>query len=212
MVAVSPALGFALTRGQWTRWLDELTGASIALAATLKLNSGIPGLVFSQIWIITSWTLLKKKATNKQAAPGKLLKKITQHLVITGLAGAVAGIVIQAASDLAEGVYSTVLKTYSIVLESQGSSQTAVSKLLLLPLQISPIEAIAQRQTGVVPFVPLVAAFWGCVGWSAWQTHTPGSSRLRHATGLFLPLSSALVAFSLGRGLTHRLSFLPVYC
>jgi len=90
MVAVSPALGFALTRGQWTRWLDELTGASIALAATLKLNSGIPGLVFSRIWIITSWTLLKTKATNKQAAPGKLLKKITQHLVITGLAAAVA--------------------------------------------------------------------------------------------------------------------------
>ena len=116
---------------------------------------------------------------------------------------------IQATSDLTEGVYSTVLKTYSIVLESQASSQTAVSKLLLLPLQISPIEAIAQRQTGVVLFVPLVAAFWGCVGWSVWQMRPPGSSRLRHATALYLLLSSALVAFSLGRGLTHRLSFLP---
>ena len=209
IVAVSPALGFALTRGRWTGWLDVLTGSAIAFAATLKLNSGIPGLVFSGIWIITASALIRTKVTDKQAGPRQTLGTITQHVALVGLASAIAAIAIKAASGLSEGVYSTVLKTYSVVLESQASSQTGMSKLLLLPLQINPIEAIAQRQTGVLLFVPIVTAFWACVAWSAWQMRAPGTSRLRHATALFLLLSSALVAFSLGRGLTHRLFFLP---
>ena len=209
MVAVSPALGFALARGRWTRWLDVLTGSAIALTATLKLNSGIPGLVFSGIWIMTASALIRTKDPDKQKAPRKLLKKIGQHLALAGLAAAVAAIAIQVASGLSEGLYNTVFKTYSVVLQSQASNQTAFSKLLLLPLQIDPIEAIAQRQTGVLLFLPIVAAFWACVGCSAWKIHASGTSRLRHATALFLLLSSALVAFSLGRGLTHRLFFLP---
>lgn len=209
IIAVSPALGFALNRGQWTRWLDVLTGCSIAWAATLKLNSGIPGLAFSLVWIILVAALHGTRHANKQTTAEWQANRIARHLALTATAAALAAITMQTASGLSESIYGTVFRTYSVVLESQASSQTAISKLLLLPLQINPIEAIERRQAGVLLFLPIIVGFWGCLGWSVWQLRAAEAVRLRHATALFLMLSSALVAFSLGRGLTHRLFLLP---
>ena len=196
-VALAPALGLALARGRWTAAQGVLSGCCLAVALTLKLNNSGPGLLLSGLWM----------AAVLLAGGGRRLT--LRGVLPIGLAAAATALLLDRLAGLAGGLYPRIAATYGAVLASQASSQAAPWRLLLLPLQINPVEAISEGQGGVLLFLPLVAAFWLALAWSVRRLGRPGDHRLRHATALLLLLASALVGLSLGRGLTHRLFLLP---
>jgi len=196
-VALAPALALALAGGRWTVLVALVSGLSFSAGLTLKLNNSGPGLLLSGLWMVV--VLL---------AEGGLRLRV-RRLLPFGLAAGALVLLLDRIAGLTGGLYPGIAATYGAVLQSQATSQAAAPRLLLLPLQINPFEAIGQRQTGVLLLLPLVPAFWLALVWSANRLRRPGDHRLRHATALLLLLASALVGLSLGRGLTHRLFLLP---
>ncbi len=67
------------------------------------------------------------------------------------------------------GLYSNILNTHLLVAESQAASQANWQKILLVPLQINPIQALKEQQTGILIFSTLVLAFWSATIWNSWQ-------------------------------------------
>lgn len=199
-VALLPALWLALQGGKWNRWLGLLSGACLAYGLTLKLNNSGPGLLLSGLWI---GAVLLGRHRWRWPPPGA----IVGGLGWVALGGLGTGFLLSWLMGLPGGLYPRIVTTYAAVLQSQAASQAAWGKLLQLPLQIQPLEAL--HQGGVLIFFPLVLVFWLALGWSLRQLRTGGQSSLRHATALLLLLSTALVGLSLGRGLTHRLFLLP---
>ena len=196
-VALAPALALALARGRWSNGLGLLTGGCLSIALTLKLNNSGPGLLLSGLWMMA--VLVTRRPRPRPAA---LLLPLLP-------AAAAMALLLDRLAMVPGGLWVRLIDTYAAVLHSQASSQAAAPRLLLLPLQINPIEAIGQRQAGVLLLLPLVPAFWLALAWSLRRLRQPGDQHLRHATALLLLLASALVGLSLGRGLTHRLFLLP---
>jgi hypothetical protein len=142
------------------------------------------------------------------------LKKLDLGKIIMGcswilLGAVITGSLLSIAIPLEGGLYPNILKTYLLVAESQAASQANWQKILLIPLQIDPIQALKEQQTGVLIFTPLVLAFWSATIWNSWQILQKNDRNLRASTALLFLLSSALVGLSLGRGLTHKLFLLP---
>ncbi len=196
-VALAPALALALARGRWSVGLGVLTGCCLSTALTLKLNNSGPGLLLSGVWMAA-------------VLVGRHPRPRLGVLLLPLLASAAAmALLLERLAAIPGGLHARLIDTYTAVLASQATSQAAAPRLLLLPLQINPLEAISQRQAGVLLLLPLVPAFWLALAWSLSRLRRRGHHRLRHATALLLLLASGLVGLSLGRGLTHRLFLLP---
>jgi hypothetical protein len=201
-IALLPALLFLRNKGYWKWWLGITSGACLALGVTLKLNTSATGLLISALFI----TAALVKAQN--------LKKIDFRKIIMGcswifLGTLTTGYLLSMAMPSDGGLYSNIIKTYLLVAESQAASQANWQKILLVPLQINPIQALKEQQTGILIFSPLVLAFWSATAWNSWQILQKKDRNFRASTALLFLLSSALVGLSLGRGLTHKLFLLP---
>ena len=201
-IALLPAFLFLWNKGCWKWWLGITSGACLALGVTLKLNTSATGLLISALFITT--TLVRSQN----------LKKLDFGKIFTGcswilLGAVITGSLLSIAIPLEGGLYPNILKTYLLVAESQAASQATLQKILLIPLQINPIQALKEQQTGVLIFTPLVLAFWSATIWNSWQILQKSDRNLRASTALLFLLSSALVGLSLGRGITHKLFLLP---
>ena len=151
-VALAPALALALARGRWSNGLGLLTGCCFSTALTLKLNNSGPGLLLSVLWMAA--VLIGRRPLPRLAA---LLPPLA--------AAAATALLLNQLAAVPGGLYPRIFHTYAAVLQSQASSQAAAPRLLLLPLQINPLEAISQRQAGVLLLLPLVPAFWLALAW-----------------------------------------------
>ena len=201
-VALAPALALALSGGRGTPVVAALAGFSVSSALTLKLNNSGPGLLLSGLWMAA---VLFGSSGGGRLRPWRALPAAG----LAGLAALATALLLDRWAGLAGGLYPRIAGTYAAVLASQASSQASPGRLWQLPLQIDLPAALAQRQAGVLLFMPLVLAFWLALVWSLSRLRRLGVERLRHATALLLLLASALVGLSLGRGLTHRLFLLP---
>jgi len=114
-------------------------------------------------------------------------------------------------AGMGPNLYLEILNTYKIASESTAGGQFGLERLLRVPLQIDMISAFKERSLGVIVFLPFVALFWISLARSSYQliSKNPRNNFNQHWTSLFLMLSTIVVCYSLGRGLSHRLFLLP---
>ena len=101
------------------------------------------------------------------------------------------------------------IEFYSTAFKSKITERLTLAGLKTLPLGISPIDAIGGKKLGLILYLPLTIAWWLAVfesSISIWSKKNYYEKR-RFFVVLFFLTASALCAYTLGRGHTHKVLF-----
>lgn len=203
---IAPGLLFVFKRFKITKTVAIVSGSCLALGVTLKLNSFITTYSFCLAWIGLYFLLQKLKS--KQSFENKRHVKAFIYFVISAI---LTGVLMTWLVGIGPSLYVKIFNTYKSAAGSTAGGQFAMDRFLRVPLQIDIIEAVKQQSLGVIIFLPFVVLFWISLVRSIYiLSREPDENQLKqHWTSLFLLISTSIVCYSLGRGLSHRLFLLP---
>ncbi|KZR90674.1 hypothetical protein [Synechococcus sp. MIT S9508] len=206
IIGLAPAIIFVFSRFKLSKSLIIAIGACLSIGLTLKLNSFLTGYLFSVGWIAL-YLILEKLNTKKPITMQKIYNYFAVCLISTGIVAAIMTLL----AGLGPNLYINIFNTYKLASESTAISQFSLERVLRLPLQINIQEAISNNSRGVLIFVPFVVLFWTSLTRSTINILKSNDKKQfdRHWVALLLIVSTSIVCFSLGRGLSHRLFLLP---
>ena len=181
-------------------------GTCLSIGLTLKLNSFITGYMFSLGWVAL-YLIFERIKTKKPIS----IQKIYKYFAICAVATGIVATIMTLLTGLGPNLYIEIFNTYKLASESTAISQFSPERVLKLPLQINIQEAISNNSRGVLIFAPFIILFWISLVRSTINILKSNNKNQfdQHWVALLLIISTSLVCFSLGRGLSHRLFLLP---
>lgn len=207
LVGLAPALVFVFHFLRYTNCVPAALGICLAIGLTLKLNSFFPTYTLSFTWILLASVVINRRSIGKRK-----FRSLWTGAVIFAVVLSASMLIISALVPIQGGIYPSILKTYGLVSASTASGQFSLNRFLRLPLQIDMVDALANLRPGAILFMPLVAFFWFCLVISLYRLtnkDTSPSTKEKTYVGLLLIAATAIATIGLGRGLSHRLFFLP---
>lgn len=195
---------FILSSCKMRRLVFIVSGFSLGVGLLLKLNSFATSYVTSTAWMLVF--LLAVHGYRKIE-----VDSIKRYILYFAAGLVIAIALMQVAVGFKIELYRSTIETYMIASQSTARGQFDFSRLALIPLQINLIDALRERQLGVLLFSLIIPLYWISIFRSSalFLKSARKHVRQRHLLALLFLLVSAFTALSLGRGLTHRVFLIP---